>query len=457
METYYSFFAKKQISFLCIALFTSLCFGYFYVPPGLKEGFLPLLLVETLQFPFMLFLFWGCFANWREDSNWHLGKGKNLFLFLISAAVVSRVILWFTTPIMEDDFWRYMWDGHVFTNGINPFIHAPVSSALDHLQTDYRGEIGYRGFRTIYPPFAQYVFAIAAFLFPHSLIGLKAVLTLFDLGTALVLWKWLRFEKLNPAWTLLYLLNPLVLKEIANSAHLDSIVVFLTVLSVYLFRRQRYSLSWAALAVGVCAKLFPVLLIPFYMKLDRRWFRHLALFVGIVALMYLPFISAGSLLFSGTKAFAKYWIFNASIFKLIDLVVREFAVPYSSIPWVASWLRFDYFTKIIIAPIFAMVFWTLWRRLKAEQDLANTVMWLFGWVLLLSPVANTWYVLWVLPFAALVGNIGWLSFSYLVLASYSWFYSKDAATYFRSIEYLILYTLLFWPWIKRKAIAKKSP
>ncbi len=244
LDSYCSFFAKKQILLFCAIVYSALCFGYFYVPPGLKEGFLPLLVMESIQFPFMLFLFWGMRERWKANPNayldldTHLDTDKLLFYGILACGLIGRIILWFTTPIMEDDFWRYMWDGHVFTSGINPFIHAPINTALDHLQTDYRDEIGYRELRTIYPPFAQYVFALSALLFPHSLLGLKVVLTIFDLATAVVLWKWLRFEKLNPAWALLYFLNPLVLKEIANSAHLDSIVIFLTVASLFFFAQK---------------------------------------------------------------------------------------------------------------------------------------------------------------------------------------------------------------------------
>ncbi len=454
MNAYYSFFEKKQILVLCLALFIALSGCYFWVPPELKLGFLPLLAVESAQFLVLLGIFFGLYRPLGKTSFLKSIDAKQIFYAVVATGILSRIILWFTTPIMEDDFWRYMWDGHVFTSGVNPFIHAPMSSALDHLQTDYRGEIGYRGFRTIYPPFAQYVFALSSLLFPHSLVGLKAVLTAFDLGTAWVIWRWLRFENKNPAWALLYLLNPLTLKEIANSAHLDSIVMFLTVSSLYLMRTKQATKAWIALALGVCTKLFPILLVPFLWKLDPRRIRHTLLFAGLIALLYLPFADAGSLLFSGTKAFARYWIFNASLFKIVDAAVLYFIEPYNQIKWVAEWIRYDYFTKGVIAVIFGGVFLQLWRKFSSENQIAATTMWLFGWVLLLSPVANTWYVLWVLPFAAISGHIGWLSFSYLVLASYSWFYSKDAATYFRSVEYFILYTLLFWPWIKRKAISK---
>jgi len=74
-------------------------------------------------------------------------------------------------------------------------------------------------------------------------------------------------------------------------------------------------------------------------------------------------------------------------------------------------------------------------------------------VLLLSPVVDAWYVLWILPFAVLEFHLAWLAFSYLVVAAYAWFHSKDQAVYYRSIEYIVFWgLLLYWYWRARRPV-----
>jgi hypothetical protein len=35
--------------------------------------------------------------------------------------------------LYDDDIWRYVWDGHVWANSVNPFLYAPVDPRLDSL------------------------------------------------------------------------------------------------------------------------------------------------------------------------------------------------------------------------------------------------------------------------------------------------------------------------------------
>ncbi|MGD8779206.1 MAG: hypothetical protein PVH88_09635 [Ignavibacteria bacterium] len=45
---------------------------------------------------------------------------------IIIFGLVVRIILTPTFPVLEDDFYRYLWDGAVTANGINPYEHAPL-------------------------------------------------------------------------------------------------------------------------------------------------------------------------------------------------------------------------------------------------------------------------------------------------------------------------------------------
>jgi hypothetical protein len=61
---------------------------------------------------------------------------------------------------------------------------------------------------------------------------MKLVIVLFDVGVVGLVWMLLRLLGQNEGWFVAYAWSPLVIKEFANSGHLDSIAVFLTVASI---------------------------------------------------------------------------------------------------------------------------------------------------------------------------------------------------------------------------------
>lgn len=433
------------------ALFAS-CFAYFLIPdsvvdPELPEAFIGLSGVYTLQFILYFFALWALYRSRETVTFWEI-----LFIGL-----ACRGVMLYTAPVLENDYWRYMWDGRVFANGINPFTYLPGDSALDHLNVYYRKLIGWTEYRTIYPPVAQYVFKWIHLVFPDSLLGLKFSLSLFDIATGCVLAKWMVYRGIPIFWSALYFFNPLVFKEIPNSAHLDSIPVFFCVLAVFLmdYSRKRNGLAlaaWGALSLAIGAKLYSLVLIPLFARVDRAWkWRVPCLFVTL-GLFYIPFLSAGPQLFHGTGAYTKYWVFNASIFQLVNRfygwLFREFFYRPESEFW-QNFITQDFPAKFTIGIFFLLAAGTIAWRLRSRADLPRAVFWVLAWVLMLSPVVDAWYVLWVLPFACLVGNVPWLVFSYLVLGGYAWFYSHEQAYLFRIVEYSIFYSLLLYDWRRR--------
>jgi len=306
----------KVIILATVILFCSGLGGYFF-QIGLSDYWR---LVSIFALQGISFLIWLS----------RVRAGKPLpFAFIFGLGLIARIGLWFSEPLLEDDFYRYMWDGRVLAHGINPYLYAPLDQALNHIDIGYRALIGYGDISTIYPPLIQYIFALTYLIAPDSLMGLKVVFTGFDLGTGLILVLWFRHLKINPAWSFLYFLNPLVLKEIANSAHFDAIPMFLTFLSVYLFtiavsKNWLRSLSWVVLGLAVLSKLFPLLLVPLYARVDQFWKRNILIFGSTLVLLYLPFVSAGQKLFSGTRVYAEFWIFNAGLFQITKTATQAF-------------------------------------------------------------------------------------------------------------------------------------
>lgn len=233
---------------------------------------------------------------------------KPLLFLIVCIGISLRAIGLFTTPILEIDYYRYIWDGKVSAEGVSPYSHSPArilraelspeSSYQQVVKLSTKSEsnfvilqrIHFADYTTIYPPVSQFVFAAAMRWFPHTasvqahIVLMKAVMVLFDLLTMWLIFLLLKRLGFHLGWLIAYAWNPLVIKEVANSGHLDSIVSFFIVATVYLItrwatlekseRKQMLPLlSGVALGLGVGAKFFPVVLFPalFFTIARRRW------------------------------------------------------------------------------------------------------------------------------------------------------------------------------------------
>ena len=216
----------------------------------------------------MIGLFSGCFllyltAQWlllRQASSWTT-------VIVVGFAVLFRLLLLGSEPFQEIDIYRYIWDGVASCSGVNPYEYPPSvvveANSATGLPDDLRPlvhardaspavkllleRVHYGELPTVYPPVSQVVFAAATWTCPTDagartrVVWMKAWLLLFDLGIVTLLVPLLRLSKMHPGWLASYSWCPLVLKEFANSGHLDSIAVFLMILAVYWIARALFS------------------------------------------------------------------------------------------------------------------------------------------------------------------------------------------------------------------------
>ena len=118
---------------------------------------------------------------------------KNLiFIFIIG--LISRIILIPSEPILEDDYNRYLWDGMITAKGYNPYEYPPKIFQQDTVKNGplelYEAaessgvvieRINHPHIRTIYPPTAQFFFALAYITHPWSSSTWKILLLIIDI------------------------------------------------------------------------------------------------------------------------------------------------------------------------------------------------------------------------------------------------------------------------------------
>lgn len=288
-----------------------------------------LTLLALFGFAFVVYLFAvRIAAKARQDGL--------LLWTIVGAAVLFRLTLLFSDPIEEIDMYRYLWDGSVIAQGVSPFRYSPqqvlAASAHEELPDDLARLVNLRDsspemlsilrkihfgeLPTIYPPVGQAVFALCAWSTPTDaslflrLALMRAWFVAFDLGTLGLVITLLRMTGRPIGLSVIYGWCPLVLKEIANSGHLDSLAYFLTTASMFLAAgalfesrpgvlaqsRWRVAGSSALLALACGAKLYPIVLLPLLASTTQRrigWvgaFGVCAIFAIVVAPLAWPML-----------------------------------------------------------------------------------------------------------------------------------------------------------------------
>ena len=53
---------------------------------------------------------------------------------IFGVAILLRMLLLFTEPLLSSDIYRYVWDGKVQAAGVNPYLYPPAHETLAYLR-----------------------------------------------------------------------------------------------------------------------------------------------------------------------------------------------------------------------------------------------------------------------------------------------------------------------------------
>jgi hypothetical protein len=325
--------------------------------------------------------------------------------WLWAVPIVFRILLLATTPTLSDDVHRYLWDGHVATEGVNPYSHAIDAPELDEYEIPARALANNPSLGTPYLPTAQLVFASSALLMPSEPITMQLVMVAFDLMAALLIVRLLRLVEIPDRRVLVYLWNPLVIVEVAHGAHVDALMVMLSLWAVVLsYQRTAPRRQWAAptvLAAATLTRLLPIVLLP---VLWWRWTWPQRLTYGAVsAAMLLPFglgagwgltgERTGTGVFGSIRVYGSDWAFNAGIHRWLEAGLGRVGVAHPDV--VARW---------VVVSVMAGVLVVVWRRARQISTIGSLRLMatpLMAFVLL-SPTVHPWYMLMLVAWLPLL-------------------------------------------------------
>lgn len=356
-------------------------------------------------------VYWWVVRGLREAPN---NPAWPVWTLVVGA--VLRVSLFITTPMIADDYYRFLWDGAVTARGVSPYAYTP-SQALEH-GVDSKSvpsvlhqlakesgplvsQINHPHLRSIYPPVAQAAFALAHGLHPWSLTAWRLVLLVFDVATLSLLIALLRILKLPLQWLVIYWWNPLLVKEIINSGHMDVVVLPFVLGSVLLALRGRH--GWAALSLALAAgtKVWPVVLLPLILRpvltSPKRLVPALGLFGLLSSVLFLPIYTAGLDSSSGLMAYSHHWEMNDALFMLCVRAAQIVLKCMGIHPGHGQFV-----VRIFVPAILAVwILWVVRRNLRGPVDCRERGLLIVAALFLLSPTQFPWYYVWMVPFLAL--------------------------------------------------------
>ena len=357
---------------------------------------------------------------------------------LLGLSLLLRLLVIWGLPNLSDDFYRFLWDGWLWLEGINPFTHSPEQFA-DSLSTGYWQELWLKkmnspAYHTVYPPLHQVVFIVGGWFgeLGGTLAGVQAMRVVLVFGEMLLIYRlWVLYNsqrlKVRPEF---YALNPLVILEISGNLHFEGLMVLFLLMSL----SSRISLAkggWLAAAVGV--KLLPLILLPAFL------FRHglkdvarvLIGFSMISIVIWLPFIpwDAGVGIGESLALYFETFEFNSSVFKLVNSIASQW-VGYNVI---------SYTGPVMALITFVFIMLISYRKTESVAMKASMAWWVF---LLLSTTVHPWYAIPLLLFGYFYLKKSAMYWSVAILWSYLFYLLPNSFWIVQVVEYTGLAIIL---------------
>jgi hypothetical protein len=358
--------------------------GNFASQPGVL--FWPLLGVTALS----VAACWMVFASRPAGSR--AGRWLELAL-LLALGLAARAVFFGAPPTLSHDSYRYVWDAHLITHGLSPYINTPFSPAVQPFQdTNIWPNLRFRNSPTIYPPGAELSFLLIYWIKPLSMGALKAGLEIADGLVALLTTLLLRRHKLDTRRVILYWWSPIPVLEFAFSAHLDveAIVWMLAALLVAGLRWRGARLTAGMLlGMGTLTKFYPALFSVVMVRKRRDWV-VLAGLVGTVLLGYTAFWKYQA----QSGGFLSTYIGQSTFDRGLLLGYINTAVTQVG----GNQTLVIVLQLLALAALCLLVGWYSWRKgLRMEAGaLAINVVWI-----LVATHIFTWYIAVLLPLLAL--------------------------------------------------------
>jgi hypothetical protein len=308
-------------------------------------------------------------------------------------------------PVGAQDVYHNVFDARILWRyGDNPNAVPPVAFPDDPL---YPAVVAWSEFASVYGPVWYAVsglpYAVGGDDLRANVIGHKVLTAAFLLGTAVL--AYLVAQRLRPGTGVAALVavawNPLMLFETAGNAHNDIVMIFFAMASLYALVSRRWLWVFPLLALSVAAKYVLLLLGPLFLvwmlrqrDVPKRWVvASLGLGVIVGAAVYLPFFQGADTL----EILRRQSGYNTSSLSAVldSALYKYFAMTAEQSSRLMKW--------IVVPPFLLLYVWQVWRvRGDAAALIERSFIALFLLLLIATWWFWPWYVIWLVPLAAVL-------------------------------------------------------
>lgn len=423
---------RGYIEIFISGLLILMCFTAITLISGMFTQTVPEMRKPVLQFVILLITASLIYLFAVDNAVNKKRSTARLVILILTAGVLVRLITVFSVPVLEDDHYRYMWDGAVVSHGISPYKYPPQDiltgktgiSTLERLAAesgDITENINHPHLSTIYPPVTQIFFALSHIIHPWDITTFRLLLLAVDMinfGLLLIL---LRSFNLPLSYTIIYWWNPVLIVTTFNAAHFDIISLPFVLLSVLFLLKNKITGSAMSLAAAAGTKLWPVLLLPVMTSVlfrNRiRFLKYASIFAAATAVISLPVLIAGIDRTSGFIAYGTSWENNSSLFRIF---LGMFEVVFETAGIHPGHAQL--YTRVFVILLVGSISLWLFIRNNTLSDIPKAMLIITGAAFLLSPTQFPWYYIWVLPFLTLQPRWSLLAATALLPLYYTFYY-----------------------------------
>lgn len=399
---------------------------------------------------------------------------KNHWRYYLAAALLLRLVFGAALPELSDDFWRYLWDGRLLSHGINPYQSIP-SALLEqpiYEQAQLAQLYPYLNspdYYSVYPPLTQLLFAVATYCFPANVMGsvlmLRLLIVVLEMGTIVLLLRYLEQTNRAPYFAFIYAFNPLIIIELSGNLHTESLMLFFLILLLFFWSKEQYYRSALACSLAVAAKLIPLMLLP--LLCWRLWFKRgvvYALIVGSVNVLLFSLFYDWAMILKIRESMALYFQhfeFNASVYYFLRYQVLEgywhlwdYHEYFMDMYYVEEALRLDWFVLLRRVLPMATIVGILGVALRhySTITLPTACLWIFALYFCFGTTIHPWYISSLVLLSVLSNYKFPLLWSAMIGATYISYQggSFEEQTWVIIIEYGVVIGWLIWELSSKK-------
>jgi len=376
------------------------------------------------------------------------------FRFLLIFGILFRLVFLVSEPNLSQDFYRFIWDGELVSNFINPYLQVPntlieqsdLVIANAHELHNGMGNLSARHFSN-YPPLNQLIFALAALLGGKTILGsaivMRTSIILADIGILYFGRKLLKNINQSPHLIFWYFLNPLVIIELTGNLHFEGVMLFFFVWALYLLSIHKW--QWAAVvyACSISVKLVPLIFLPLFLKHFK--FKKVVGFYALVGLtsllLFVPFYSS-EFINNYSKTIGLWFSnfeFNAGLWNAI----KHIGIQLDAKPWE---LIKTYGKITPVVTIVAVLLFTFLRKNEKLSILISSMLWVLTLYYFMSATVHPWYVIFLVVLTAFTKYRYAFIWSAAIVLSYYAYSLADFKEnmWLLAIEYIAVFSFLIY-------------